>query len=540
MLNSIVVIQARTNSSRLPAKSLLPISGIPIVVLAAKRAANLGRKVIVATSNDSSDDYLASVVQLHNISCYRGSLNNVLDRFTEALKGYSDEINVIRLTADNILPDGFLLDELENDFNKRNIKYLVCNGIHSGLPYGLGAEITKLRYIREAKENSSNKKDIEHVTHYIKKKFGDVYFDKYSDKQMGDYRCTIDSLDDYLDMQFLFNGVSDPVNESSINLIMKLKNFQNNNTKISTGKFVLGTAQLGMNYGIANKNGQPDEKTSIDIIKTSIENGIKYFDTASGYGESERVIGSILHNRWHNRVKIISKIPPMSNFIKNITKKICDLYVDANLYKTLYLLQTNQIDTMLLHSESDLKLCDGQILKRLVFHKQDGKIDKIGVSVQSPEELMRSLHVNEIEHIQLPINILDWRWDELSNEILKTKQQRDLKIHARSVFLQGLLIDESNDSWSKANVQETLKTKNWIKKMANEFNRDSIKDLCISYVNGLNWVDSLVIGVENLSQLNENFLLFNNKPLDKEQIDYMKETRPNLKISSLNPSLWIN
>ena len=74
--------------------------------------------------------------------------------------------------------------------------------------------------------------------------------------------------------------------------------------------------------------------------------------------------------------------------------------------------------------------------------------------------------------------------------------------------------------------------------MIKDLNRTSIKDLCINYVKGLNCVDSLVIGVENLEQLNENFFLNNNKPLDMIEINHIKKTRPILDISSLDPSMW--
>ena len=81
----IVVIQSRLSSSRLPGKALLPIKGIPIIVLAVKRAANTGKNVIVVTSIDPSDDELCETLERHNIQYLRGSLNNVLDRFYNVL-----------------------------------------------------------------------------------------------------------------------------------------------------------------------------------------------------------------------------------------------------------------------------------------------------------------------------------------------------------------------------------------------------------------------------------------------------------------------
>ena len=119
--DSIIVIQARTSSSRLPCKVILPIKGIPLAVLAAQRAANTNRKVIVATSEEKDDDLLIKELEKWDISYFRGSLNNVLGRIVEGLSSFDDDTVVFRLTADNVFPDGKLLDEMEIFFLKHNI-----------------------------------------------------------------------------------------------------------------------------------------------------------------------------------------------------------------------------------------------------------------------------------------------------------------------------------------------------------------------------------------------------------------------------------
>jgi len=101
-MRGIVVLQARTSSTRLPCKVMLPVNKIPIVVMAALRASNTGRKVIVVTSKDSSDDDLVALLELRKLNYYRGDLNNVLDRTVQSLVEYQDETIVVRLTADNI------------------------------------------------------------------------------------------------------------------------------------------------------------------------------------------------------------------------------------------------------------------------------------------------------------------------------------------------------------------------------------------------------------------------------------------------------
>jgi NAD(P)-dependent dehydrogenase (short-subunit alcohol dehydrogenase family)/spore coat polysaccharide biosynthesis protein SpsF (cytidylyltransferase family) len=222
-LRGIAVLQARTNSSRLPGKVLLPINGLPVAVLAAKRAANTGRMVIVATSTASSDDGLASYVQSEGIRCFRGSLDDTLDRVVNALPEFDDRTVVFRLTADNVFPDGTLLDEMEKEFLEKNLDYLACNGEPSGLPFGVSAEVTRLGHLREAARESALAYDREHVTPYVIRKFGRRVFQNYKALNKGHLRSTIDFLDDYLRVQKVFSGVADSINVSAIELIDRLE-----------------------------------------------------------------------------------------------------------------------------------------------------------------------------------------------------------------------------------------------------------------------------------------------------------------------------
>src|SRR2546427_12368463 len=105
MVSCRIVIQARLSSSRLPAKALLPLKGMPVAVLCALRAANRGGNVVVATSTDPSDDVLAAKLSEYSINIARGPLNDVLERFRLATTDLAAGDLVVRLTADNVFPD---------------------------------------------------------------------------------------------------------------------------------------------------------------------------------------------------------------------------------------------------------------------------------------------------------------------------------------------------------------------------------------------------------------------------------------------------
>jgi spore coat polysaccharide biosynthesis protein SpsF (cytidylyltransferase family)/aryl-alcohol dehydrogenase-like predicted oxidoreductase len=538
-LTSIVVIQARTNSKRLPAKALLPVAGLPTVVLAARRAGNTNKPVIVATSTEPSDDCLVRTLKSHGIRYFRGSLDNTLERFNAALKEFGDDTLVFRLTADNILPDGKLLDEIEEDFISKNLDYLACNGIESGLPYGLSVELTRLKHLRCSLEANPSQSDAEHVTPAIIRKFGRSYFTKYLSQRLGQYRCTIDGLDDYLNLERLFADVNDPIGESSLALANKLKTLPGQPIiDRPATKLVLGTAQLGSNYGIANKTGVPEPKTSEIIIKTSIENGVRSIDTAQDYGTSEMLLGSILTGGWENRVSIITKLSPLRDLPTDADNFVTHRFVDSSVFNSLYCLKARRLDTLLLHRPEHLTRNNGEIWNRLLTHKHEGRIETLGVSIQNPAELELALKFKEVEHIQLPINILDWRWQVASGLIEEIKQQRKLIVHARSVYLQGLLISDDPNVWNITEEIDGSRIQEWLKNLTKSFKRKSVSDLCVAFVNTIPWIDGVVIGMETIEQLQKNLHTICRKSLLPEQVDYVLQTRPAVSSNSLDPSTW--
>jgi len=538
-MNSVAILQARTNSSRLPCKVLLPINKTPIAVLAAQRAANTGRDVIVATSNESTDDSLSEILKTYGIPYHRGSLNNTLERVVLALDDYSDETLVFRLTADNIFPDGKLLDEIEKDFKERELEYLCCNGMNSGLPYGMSAELTKLGHLREALQNTTSPYDLEHVTPYIRRKFGDKYFEKYKSLNKGLYRCTVDCLDDYLNVQKVFSGVLNSVEIGSIELINLLINTRYQPSSfLSVDKLVLGAAQLGLNYGITNSSGKPDKGIAEQLLKTAISNGVMYLDTARAYGNSEEILGDVLSTGWQGRAKIITKLSPLNDCPKNSTPEIVNAFVDASFFQSCSNLRVSKLDVLMLHRASQVFDFKGAVWKRLLKYKADESVEFLGVSVQSPEELETVLNIKDVSFIQMPFNILDWRWNDIIPKIIKEKKDRQLVIHVRSALLQGLLLTDTKKHWYKANVEEPENIINWLQNQTSSNHKQVIAEYCLNYVKSLEWVDGVVVGMETVEQLNENIKIFSTTALSHTTQNASTESPPFVSIKTLDPSCW--
>lgn len=538
-MDSVVVLQARTSSTRLPAKVLLPISGVPLAILAAKRAGNMGKNVLLVTSTEREDDALVEMAEAFDVRTFRGSLSDTLKRIVDALSKYCDDTLVFRLTADNIFPDGLLLSQMEQDFLNRSVEYLSCNGEPSGLPYGVSVELTRLRSLREAALRCSSKEDREHVTPYIRRTFGVNYFEKYKELGAGHFRATIDCIDDYIRIERLLSHVEDPVNISFLDLTSKLKYTKYHPIGLrAVPKLVFGTAQLGFNYGVTNRNGPPDLNTSERLLKEAISSGMTHFDTARAYGNSEEVIGAALGPGWRDRVSVITKLSPLVACPPAAGKSTVSAFVDASVFESCARLRCKSLDVLMLHRVDHLDAWGGAVWSRLRQHHSNGLINKLGVSVQDPNELMKALAVPSITHIQMPFNIIDSRWDGVIPEIRKMKAARELIVHVRSGLLQGLLTTADVHLWRKAHVKKPNVIIDWLKRMCVHTGKRDAVELCISYLNSLEWIDGVVVGMETFEQLVHNIHSFCGGLISDEHIEVIELSRPCLGEDTLNPTNW--
>lgn len=537
-MKAIALLQARTNSSRLPGKILLPVCGIPIVVLAAKRAANKQRPVIVATSTEPSDDLLVSVLKQHEIEVFRGSLENTLGRFIGAIGDCDDETPVIRLTADNLLPDGEFLDAIEADFIARDLQYLSCNS-KSGLPYGVSAEIIRAGALRAAASSTDAPYDLEHVTPWVVRKYGMETYRPEQDVSMRNYRCTVDTLDDYLHVAKIFSDTQDPVSEPMSQLLEVMRGMDERpRTNIDMSKFVLGTAQMGLDYGINNATGQPSISAARHILRTAITNGVAQLDTARAYGTSETVVGNALDNGWKSRCKVITKIDPLESCSADTPPNIVKRFVDASVFQSCRELKVQRLDTVLLHRAAHRTNWDGAAWHQLQKLQREGVIESLGVSLQNPVELIDALTDNSVDHIQMPYNLCDWRWKDAIAELKGVKRSRGLTVHTRSAFLQGLLLSRDNNHWKRAGADNGSEMIAWLDQQVKLLERHDLADLCLAYVNAQDWIDGIVMGVETIDQLFANFTAFSSPQLSQQQVEEMEQSRPKMSEKLLDPSQW--
>lgn len=539
-----IVIQSRLTSSRLPAKALLPVAGMPAVVLCALRAANTGIETVVATSVDASDDLIAEALAGAGIAYYRGPLDDVLGRFQAATEDLEPGSLVVRMTADNLFPDGLLVQEMVDFLLAKRLKYLGPNDHR--LPYGLSAEVFTVDVLREACRETAQPYDREHVTPWIRAKYGSAIFKTQRlDRDYSGFRCTMDTLEDYLKVVKVFDNVRDPIKASWVDLCAGLAALEDGSAfrlpRRKKGGFeyselTLGTAQLGMEYGIANRYGKPTVEAAVEIIRRAIGFGLNSIDTARGYGEAEFRIGEALKGKNDGRILVITKLDPLEGMERDSPLKSVCAAVDASVYRSCRDLGLRRLPVLLLHRWEHRYAFQGAIWRRLLQLKAEGVIEKLGVSAQTPEEALEALKEPEIGHLQLPFNILDWRWrkPEIEGAI---RTRNDVVIHVRSVFLQGLLTAGAS-IWPKIKGLNASELLDKIDELVRRLGRENRADLCIAYVRGKPWIDSLVIGVETIEQLNRNISLFKNKPLTAAEQELVEASLGEVPAELLNPALW--
>lgn len=166
----VAIVQARMGSSRLPGKVLMPLLGEPMLARIVRRisTAQCLDAVIVATSTQPEDDAIVAQCKDLDVPCHRGSEENVLERFLDVAQAYDADV-IVRLTGDNPMVDGTLVDFVVNGFCEADPEVVYANNVdESGFPFGLYVEVVDAGALREAAADSSPE-NCEHVTWHIRK-----------------------------------------------------------------------------------------------------------------------------------------------------------------------------------------------------------------------------------------------------------------------------------------------------------------------------------------------------------------------------------
>jgi aryl-alcohol dehydrogenase-like predicted oxidoreductase len=283
-------------------------------------------------------------------------------------------------------------------------------------------------------------------------------------------------------------------------------------------KIILGTANFGQKYGVANDIGQLPMGTIASILQMAKTSNIKLIDTASGYGEAESILG--IHGG--KDFQYISKIGHLKNTssegeIINCIEVACKR------------LNVNTLDTILLHRTDQILSSDGKaIVKNLDKVKAVGLVDNVGVSVYNTQELKQCFSIMDLDTVQLPFNVFNQRFAD--QELIGILKKKQIEVHARSVFLQGLLLQKTEEI--KGYFYPWIgKIERW-HDICREFNLSQYQ-LALTYALNQLWIDKIVIGVDSPLHL-EQILNMNFKKINGETLRHLEVHDEEL----INPSLW--
>lgn len=252
----------------------------------------------------------------------------------------------------------------------------------------------------------------------------------------------------------------------------------------------VGTAQFGADYGVTNRAGQVSADEAARILRRAAELGIDLLDTAAAYGESESILGRLL---WPGHpFRVVTKLAPLHG--------ARDGLMDA-CTQSLMRLGRASVYALLLHEPRDLAPPHGTaVAAALERIKREGRARKIGVSVYTGADIDQVLDVLMPDVIQLPINALSQGLAD--SGYLSRLRDAGVEIHARSVFLQGVLLTapERLPPYFMRFAKELRR----FHELARELRVTPLR-LALGYVAGLEAVDTCIVGATSVGELEQIF-----------------------------------
>jgi aryl-alcohol dehydrogenase-like predicted oxidoreductase len=284
-------------------------------------------------------------------------------------------------------------------------------------------------------------------------------------------------------------------------------------------RLALGTVQFGLPYGIANQTGQVSRVEARSILQLALANSIDTLDTAIAYGDSEACLGEVGTQGF----KVVTKLPILPEGCGDVKN-----WVNQQVSTSLSHLGVTKVYGLLLHQSEQLLGSNGAALyQALQALKDNGQVDKVGVSIYSPSELDALTPHYHFDLVQAPFNLVDQRL--YSSGWLQRLKDADVEIHTRSTFLQGLLLMNQADVPVKFTAWDDLwqAWHSWI--AAHDI---SAVQASLAFPLSFTAIDRVILGVDSVSQLTQII----NAAKWRQNIDL-----PNLQCDSenlINPANW--
>lgn len=307
--------------------------------------------------------------------------------------------------------------------------------------------------------------------------------------------------------------------------------------KLTVSKMTLGTVQLGMNYGFIGNSQKPDVQASYRILQAAWQGGVSTYDTAATYGESEQILGHFLGKLQSGEAPtIITKIYVQPEDGWSSVRIKDEIYRQTR--TSLEKLGVEQVSVMMLHNVDAMRAHGDVIAQVFAELVRDGLVKQAGISFSSnTEEEYAMLHPyledSVFGAVQLPLNLFNHR--PLNNGCLEMLRSAGKTVFVRSVFLQGLLY--ANEAELPSQLPEAIEPIRQLRELANSCGLTPA-GLAVSYIRDMPGVDSLVIGVQTVEQLEENLRLMEGPAVPESICKEIRERFRNLPERLLSPGMW--
>jgi len=293
-------------------------------------------------------------------------------------------------------------------------------------------------------------------------------------------------------------------------------------------KLCLGTAQFGLDYGVRGGKQPSLEKSTQMLEKAVFDYNILTFDTAAAYGNAEVVLGNFFNKNQvcKNSVSVITKLSPGALNTIDESKYKNEIIIQTE--NSLSRLNLEKLNGLLLHNAKDI--FNDKIIISLASIKTMGLADNVGVSIYEPEEALAAAKNEYIDYIQVPYNAFDQRLEKV--DFFKIAKQNNKTIFARSAFLQGLLVMEETPSHLVFANAHIRKFQNLCKKYGLSYS-----DACINYVLSNEYIDFIVMGIDDVDEIEKNINAIKISP----NLDFASECKINFcntERKIIIPSLW--
>lgn len=291
------------------------------------------------------------------------------------------------------------------------------------------------------------------------------------------------------------------------------------NTAANATRLALGSVQFGLAYGVANRGGQVSLAEAGEIIQEGRSAGVDTIDTAIGYGDSEACLGNI----GVTDLRVVTKLPGLPTELVDVRS-----WVEKEFAQALLRLRLTRVGGLLLHRPSDLSGPHGAALwAAMADLKNRQLVEKIGVSIYEPAELDFLTTSFDIGLVQAPFNLLDQRLS--SSGWLDRLKQKNIEVHTRSAFLQGLLLMPRTEIPSKFERWNGLwdRWHQWL-----QAGDATALQACLAFPLSFAQIDRVVVGTDSTQQFRQ-ILQVLARPLSHEL--------PELRCDSedlINPAIW--